>query len=233
MTMKESGRILVIDDEIQIRRIIRLTLESHGFTILESSNGKDGLYKAASLRPDIVVLDLGLPDMDGVEVLKQIREWSKIPVIILSVRDEEKEKVKALESGADDYITKPFGVEELIARIHVALRHINNEDKELKEFINGDLYVDVVNRIVRIKGDQVKLTATEYSILLLFVKNAGKVLTHNFLLKEIWGHYAPEDTQRLRVHMAQLRKKITASTDQKSIITEPAVGYRMILVSDN
>jgi two-component system KDP operon response regulator KdpE len=229
--MAGSAKILIIDDEIQIRRILRLTLETKGFHVTEAANGKDGLYQAASMRPDVVVLDLGLPDMDGMTVLTNIREWSKVPVIILTVRDEEKEKVAALEAGADDYVTKPFGVDELIARLHVAMRHAKHPNDDLKEFRNGHLQVDLVTRTVKKGEELVRLTATEYDLLLQFVKNAGKVLTHRHLMKELWGPYRSDETQTLRVHMAQLRKKIEIDPSlPKLLITESGVGYRMPLL---
>jgi two-component system KDP operon response regulator KdpE len=231
--MAESAKILIIDDEIQIRRILRLTLETKGFHVIEAVNGKDGLYQAASMRPDVVVLDLGLPDMDGMTVLIKIREWSKVPVIILTVRDEEKEKVAALEAGADDYVTKPFGIDELIARLHVAMRHAKQPKDELKEFRNGHLYVDLLTRTVKKGEETIRLTATEYDLLLQFVKNAGKVLTHRHLMKELWGPFRNDETQTLRVHMAQLRKKLeTDPSFPKLFITESGVGYRMQLIDE-
>lgn len=233
--MTSDVKILIIDDEIQIRRILRLTLEANGFRIEEASCGKEGLYKAAVCRPDIIILDLGLPDMDGKQILTGIREWSSVPVIVLSVRNEENEKVSALNSGADDYITKPFGVGELIARINVALRHTSRSDSEAKEFHNGNLHVDLINRIVKNGNTQVKLTVTEYSLLMEFIKNSGKVLTHHYLIKEIWGSYQNEsETQCLRVHMAQLRKKLEIDPSlPRLFITESGVGYRMKVVENS
>ena len=226
-----GNKILVIDDELQIRRFLRVVLEANGYLIIEASTGKEGVYKSTTEHPDCIILDLGLPDMDGLAVLKTIREWSAVPIIILSVRDEEKEKISALESGADDYVTKPFGVGELIARLHVSLRHAQKPDDELPEFRNGDLFVDIVNRIVKKGDNRVSLTSTEYSILMQFVKNAGKVLTHRLLIKEIWGPYRTDETQTLRVHMAQLRKKLETDPSKPRIfITESGVGYRMMLV---
>jgi len=224
-------KILVIDDELQIRRFLRVVLEANGYLIIEASTGKEGVYKSTTEHPDCIILDLGLPDMDGLAVLKTIREWSAVPIIILSVRDEEKEKISALESGADDYVTKPFGVGELIARLHVSLRHAQKPDDELPEFRNGDSFVDIVNRIVKKGDNRVSLTSTEYSILMQFIKNAGKVLTHRLLIKEIWGPYRTDETQTLRVHMAQLRKKLETDPSKPRIfITESGVGYRMMLV---
>ena len=226
-----GNKILVIDDELQIRRFLRVVLEANGYLIIEASTGKEGVYKSTTEHPDCIILDLGLPDMDGLAVLKTIREWSAVPIIILSVRDEEKEKISALESGADDYVTKPFGVGELIARLHVSMRHAQKPDDELPEFRNGDLFVDIVNRIVQKGDNRVSLTSTEYSILMQFVKNAGKVLTHRLLIKEIWGPYRTDETQTLRVHMAQLRKKLETDPSKPRIfITESGVGYRMMLV---
>ena len=229
--MTEAGKkILVIDDELQIRRFLRVVLEANGYSIIEASSGKEGIYKSTTEHPDCVILDLGLPDMDGLHVLKSIRGWSVVPIIILSVRDEEKEKISVLESGADDYVTKPFGVGELIARLHVSLRHAQKPGDELQEFDSGNLHVDLVNRIVKNGDRQVNLTSTEYSILMQFIKNAGKVLTHRILIKEIWGPYRADETQTLRVHMAQLRKKLeTDPANPKLFITESGVGYRMLL----
>jgi Response regulators consisting of a CheY-like receiver domain and a winged-helix DNA-binding domain len=233
--MMDAGKkILVIDDELQIRRFLKVVLEANGYAIIEASTGKEGVYKTTTEHPDCIILDLGLPDLDGLKVLQTIREWSAVPIIILSVRDEEKEKVAALESGADDYVTKPFGVNELIARLHVSLRHSQKPEEEIREFRNGNLYVDVVNRIVKNADKQVSLTSTEYSILMQFLKNAGKVLTHRYLIKEIWGPYRSDETQTLRVHMAQLRKKLeTDPAKPRLFITESGVGYRMHLLEDN
>ncbi len=226
--MAEGKKILIIDDELQIRRFLRVALEANGYQILEAPTAKEGIYKAATDRPDAIVLDLGLPDMDGGAVLKQVREWSMVPVIILSVRDDEKGKVAALDAGADDYVVKPFGVNELIARLRVALRRGREGADEVKEFKNGDLFVDLVNRTVKVGGSPAKLTATEYSLLIQFVKNAGKVLTHRHLMKEIWGPFRAEETQYLRVYIAQLRKKLeTDPARPKLFITESGVGYRM------
>lgn len=220
-------KILIIDDELQIRRILRLTLESNGFTIFEAGTGREGLYAAASERPDVVLLDLGLPDIDGRVVLKKIREWSAVPIIILSVRNEENGKAEALEAGADDYVTKPFGIKELLARIHVALRRNRKPEDELLEYRNGDLFIDPVNHTVKIGESEIKLTATEYALLLLFAKNPGKLLTHNQIIKELWGNFAAGGSQKLRVHIAQLRKKIESDSKRPYIITETGIGYRM------
>jgi two-component system KDP operon response regulator KdpE len=232
--MTGSGiKILIIDDELPIRRFLRITLEANDYTIVEASTGKEGIYASTVERPDCIILDLGLPDMDGLTVLRTIREWSAVPIIILSVRDEEKEKVAALESGADDYVTKPFGVGELIARLHVSLRRAQKPGEEIQEFSNGNLYVDIVNRVVKNGDIQVSLTSTEYSILMQFIQNAGKALTHRHLIKEIWGPYRTDETQTLRVHMAQIRKKLEIDPSKPRLfITESGVGYRMPLLED-
>ncbi|MDD5672802.1 MAG: response regulator [Chitinivibrionales bacterium] len=228
--MPDLPRILLIDDERAIRRILRLTLEANDFFVLEAPSAKDGLYQAASEHPDAIILDLGLPDGDGMDVLRQIREWSKIPVIILSVLDGEKEKVQALELGADDYVTKPFSVKELMARLHVALRHAQKSE-EMQEFRNGYLTVDLTRRIVKKHEQTVKLTATEYALLVEFVKNAGGVLTHRNLMQAIWGPYRTSETETLRVHIAQLRKKLEIDPARPALlITESGVGYRMTML---
>ena len=229
--MQNQMTILVVDDELEIRRFLRVTLESNGYRVVEAPTGKDGIYQAGAMRPDLIVLDLGLPDMDGLTVLSRIREWSKTPVIVLSVREGEKEKVAALEAGADDYITKPFGIHELIARLHVAFRHARLGEEEMKEFKNGNLSIDLVNRIIKNGVQSVRLTSTEYALLLQFVKHSGKLLTHRHLMKEVWGPYHENETQYLRVYIAQLRKKLeTDPSHPKLFITESGVGYRMPLL---
>lgn len=221
--------VLVIDDEVQIRRLLRITLEGHGFRVCEAAVGKDGLIEAAQCRPDLVLLDLALPDMDGVEVLKRLREWSRVPVVVLSVRDREEDKIAALDHGADDYVTKPFGTGELLARVRVALRHAQPTD-ELAVFRCGDLEVDLTSRVVTLKGKEVKLTATEYSLLRLFVQHAGKVLTHQQILREVWGPNYVEQTHYLRVYVGHLRDKLEeVPTHPKMFITEPGIGYRLIV----
>lgn len=219
---------LVIDDEPQIRRLLRVTLEANGYEVLDAATGNDGIVQAAQGRPEIILLDLGLPDMDGVEVLKRIREWSRVPVIILSVRDREHDKISALDAGADDFVTKPFSSGELLARLRTTLRRSQPQAAEAI-FRAGKIEVDVSARIVRKNGAEVKLTPTEYSLLRLLLVHAGKVLTHRQLLTEVWGPHAVEQTQYLRVHIAHLREKLEDNAAQpKLIITEPAVGYRAI-----
>lgn len=223
---------LVIDDEIQIRRLLRLTLESHDYRVFEAATGQDGLREAAQRRPEIVLLDLGLPDLDGVEVLKRLREWSQVPVVILSVRDQEEAKIAALDAGADDYVTKPFSTGELLARVRVARRHAQPAD-ETTVFRSGDLQVDLTARVVTLKGREVKLSATEYSLLRLFVQHAGKVLTHRQILREVWGPNQVEQTHYLRVYVAHLREKLEANPAEPVwFITEPGVGYRFRAAPD-
>jgi len=221
--------VLVIDDEVQIRRLLRITLEADGYRVIEAAGGQDGLTQAATRRPDVVLLDLGLPDLDGVTVLKRLREWSHVPVIVLSVRDQDEDKIAALDNGADDYITKPFSTAELLARLRVALRHaLPVADNAI--FRTGDLEVDLSSRRVTLKGNEVRLTATEYAMLRLLVRHAGKVLTHRHLLLEAWGPDYVGQTHYLRVYMARLREKLEAIPSRPELlITEPGVGYRLTL----
>lgn len=219
--------ILVIDDEIQIRRLLELTLESKGFEVRAAIKANEGLSKVASERPELVILDLGLPDMDGLEVLKKIREWSSVPVLILSVRSSEKDIIACLDAGADDYLVKPFRTGELLARVRTAVRHHQSpEEKEI--FTSYDLEVDLSARVVRKRKDIVKLTATEFSLLSLFVKNAGRVLTHKYILEQVWGPSLSEETQYTRVYVGQLRKKIEDDpSNPRIILTESGIGYRL------
>lgn len=220
-------KILIVDDEPQIRRLLSMALESNGYRVSEAVNAKDGLLQASMVRPDVVLLDLGLPDDEGLMVLRRLREWSEVPVIVLTVRDDEQTKVIALDDGADDYITKPFNTGELLARIRVALRH-SMKIETPPVFCSGSMSVDLPARVVRMAGEEIKLTATEYSILALLIRHAGKVLTHNFIMKEIWGIHYADNFQTLRVHVAQLRRKIEENPAiPKMLITEPGVGYRL------
>ena len=224
--------ILIIDDEAQIRRFLRVSLEAAGYRIVEAATGQDGVVQAAMSRPHTVILDLGLPDLSGLEVLEKIREWSAVPVIVLSVQDAEQDKIAALDAGADDYVTKPFGMGELLARLRVATRHAQPAP-ESPEFRNGHLYVDFVHRLVKVNEQPVKFTALEYDLLLLFIKHAGKVLTHRQILKAVWGPHNVEQTQYLRVYMTQLRKKLELDPGQPQMfLTESGVGYRMILFDE-
>ena len=220
--------VLVIDDELQIRRLLRVCLEANGYRVLEAANGQEGISTAAQHRPDVVVLDLGLPDMDGVTVLKRLRDWSHVPVIILSVVDREEDKIRALDNGADDYLTKPFGSGELLARLRVAIRH-GQIPEGSAIFHSGRLEVDLTTRVVKVCGSGVKLTVTEYALLSLFVRHAGKVLTHQQILREIWGPTYINQTQYLRVYMAHLREKLEAEPSKPSLLlTEPGIGYRLV-----
>ena len=226
-TLKPTA--LIVDDELQIRRLLRVCLESNGYRVLEATTGQEGLAQAAQHPPDVIVLDLGLPDMDGVAVLKRLREWSRVPVLVLSVRDREEDKVAALDNGADDFVTKPFGTAELLARLRVAQRHALPAG-ESPRFRSADLEVDLTARTVKLRGKDVKLTATEYSLLRLFVQHAGKVLTHRQILKEVWGPGYVEQTHYLRVYIAHLREKLEADPSKPRLIsTEPGVGYRFMI----
>ena len=220
--------VLVIDDEVQIRRLLRVTLEANGYRVLEAATGSDGIVETAQRKPDAVVLDLGLPDLDGLTVLKRLREWSRVPVLILTVRDADDEKVAALDSGADDYVTKPFSTAELLARLRTALRHAQPLP-ENAVFHSGDMEVDLSSRRITVRGKEVKLTPTEYSFLRLLVRNAGRVVTQRQILTEVWGPNAVEQTQYLRVYAAHLREKLEADPSRPELIlTEPGVGYRLI-----
>ena len=220
---------LVIDDEVQIRRLLRVVLESAEYQVHEAETAAQGLTDAATRRPDVVLLDLGLPDSDGVNVLRRLREWSKVPVIVLSVRDDEEGKVAALDAGADDYVTKPFSSAELLARLRAAQRKTRPEE-EISRFKSGDLIVDLTARVVTRAGHEVKLTATEYALLRLFVRHAGRVLTHRQILREIWGPKSEEHRQYLRVYVTHLRQKIERDPAAPELVkTEPGIGYRLEL----
>lgn len=220
--------VLVIDDELQIRRLLRVCLEGNGYRVSEAATGQEGIIQAAQYHPDIVLLDLGLPDMDGIAVLKRLREWSQVPVVVLSVRDREDDKVVALDHGADDYVTKPFSTAELLARLRVAQRHATPLG-ETPLFKAGDLEVDMTARTVRRGGRDVKLTATEYSLLRLLVRHAGRVLTHRQILQEVWGPSYVDQTHYLRVYIAHLREKLELDASKPRLIaTEPGIGYRLL-----
>jgi len=220
--------VLIIDDEVQIRRLLRVTLEANGYRVFEAASGQEGLVEAAQRRPDAIVLDLGLPDMDGVDVLKRLREWSQAPVVVLSVREGEDDKVRAMDHGADDFMTKPFSTVELLARLRVARRHAQ-PIAENAVFRSGPLEVDLASRIVMLKGKEVKMTPTEYALLRLLVRNAGKVVTHRQILKEVWGPNYGEQTHYLRVYMAHLREKLENDPSRPELlVTEPGVGYRLL-----
>jgi two-component system KDP operon response regulator KdpE len=224
-----NPNILVIDDEIQIRKLLRLNL-SPDYNIIEAENGVTGLQLAASHHPDLVILDLGLPDKDGLEVLKDLRGWSNIPVIILSVRNSENDIVSALDAGANDYLTKPFNSNELLARIRASLRQQYHELSS-PVFKTGNIEADLNARTVKRSGEPVKLTATEYSLLSLFIKNAGKVITHSYILKEVWGLPFSDETQYVRIYIAQLRKKLEDDPNNpKLFTTESGIGYRLNVI---
>ena len=220
-------RVLVVDDEAAIQRFLRTALDTGEFSLHQAENGHAALAAAAAARPDIILLDLGLPDMDGVEVIRRIREWSQVPIIVLSVREREDDKVKALDAGADDYLTKPFGVAELLARIRVALRRSLQLVPEPVYRID-DLEVDLARRRVTVDGGEVQLTPTEYDLLRLLVSHAGKVLTHGQILRQIWGVAYVEQPHVLRVNISNLRHKIERDPSRpRYILTEPGVGYRL------
>jgi two-component system, OmpR family, KDP operon response regulator KdpE len=220
--------IVLIEDEAQIRRFLRATLTGHGYRLFEAATGADGLIEAASRQPDVVLLDLGLPDMDGLEVIRRLREWTTVPIIVLSARGQEADKVAALDIGADDYVSKPFGVDELLARLRVAIRHKAGVAREDAVFTSGDLRVDVGRRHVYVRDSEVKLTPTEYRLLTTLVRHAGRVLTHRQLLKEVWGPNQVEDAHYLRVFMTHLRRKIEQDPARpRHLLTEAGVGYRL------
>jgi two-component system, OmpR family, KDP operon response regulator KdpE len=217
---------LIVDDEVQIRRLLRVVLEGENYQVHEAKTGQEGLTEIANRRPAIILLDLGLPDLDGLEVLKRLREWSEAPVLVLSVRDDEQGKVAALDAGAEDYVTKPFSTPELLARLRAAQRKTRPEEKT-SVFRHDDLIVDLTARIVRRGNREIKLTATEYALLRLFVRHPGRVLTHRYILREIWGPKSEEHRQYLRVYVTHLRQKIETDPTQPTLIkTESGIGYR-------
>jgi two-component system KDP operon response regulator KdpE len=217
---------LIIDDEVQIRRLLRVALEGENYQVHEAENGQQGLIEIANHKPALILLDLGLPDLEGIEVLKRLREWSEAPVIVLTVRDDVQEKVAALDAGADDYVTKPFSTPELLARLRAAQRKTRPEE-EISVFKNGDLVIDLTARVVTRAGREIKLTGTEYALLRLFVKHPGRVLTHRYILREIWGPKSEEHRQYLRVYVTHLRQKIEPDPSRPSLIsTQPGIGYR-------
>lgn len=221
-------KLLVIDDEAQIRRLLRLTLDSGGYTVLEAATGQLGLQEAAARQPDGIILDLGLPDMKGVEVLRRLREWSRIPILILSVRSGEEDKIEALDAGADDYLTKPFSGRELLARVRAVMRRTQpNSESTVVSF--GDIEVDLTARVVRRGGKEVHLTVKEYALFRLLVQHRGKVVTHQQILREVWGPAADKNTHYLRVHMTHLRQKLEETPQSpKHLKTDAGVGYRLV-----
>lgn len=227
--MENKGqRILIIDDETQIRRFLRVALTSHGYVVKDASTGREGLEAVAMFSPDLVVLDLGLPDLDGLDVVRQMREWTKVPIIILSVKEQESDKITALDFGADDYVTKPFGMGELLARIRAAIRHsVGVDDQPVMHF--DDLTLDLLHRRITRDDHEIKLTLTEYEIVKNLAINAGKVMTHGYLLRTVWGPSYEKEVQYLRVYIGQIRRKLERDPSRpRHIITEPGVGYRLL-----
>ena len=228
--MSIAPHILVIDDEPQILRALRTILTEKKFRITTANRGEEGLALAASTPPDLVILDLGLPDMSGIDVCARLREWTQIPIIILSVRDGEKDKVAALDKGADDYLTKPFGIEELLARVRVALRHSAQVQSKKETVIkSGELEIDLASHIIKRNGEEIKLTATEFKLLAYLASNTGRVLTHQSILTNVWDPADADHIEYLRVYMRQLRKKLETDPERpRHILTEPGIGYRFI-----
>ena len=228
--------ILVVEDDKAIRKLITTTLETQGYQYHTSETGEGSLFEAVSKQPDIMILDLGLPDIDGVDIIKKVREWSNMPIIVVSARSEDRDKIDALDAGADDYLTKPFSVDELLARLRVSLRRVRYDSEKLQKdasvFTNGNLKIDYAAGCTWLDGEEIHLTPIEYKLLCLLAKNVGKVLTHNYILKEVWGNYT-NDIPALRVFMATLRKKIEKNSAQpKYLQTHIGVGYRMLRVLD-
>lgn len=231
MTSASAPRVLLVEDEAPIRRFVRAALTQHDYTVAEATCGKEALGHLAVSPPDVVVLDLGLPDMDGLDVIRRVRKWSRVPIVILSARGQESDKVAALDLGADDYLTKPFGVGELLARLRVALRHANGHQGGPEDglFEVGNLKVDLARRHVFVGGQEVRLTPIEYKLLTTLVRYAGKVVTHRQLLVEVWGPHAALETHYLRVYAGHVRHKIEADPARpKLLLTEPGVGYRLV-----
>ncbi len=226
--MADAPLVLIIEDEAPVRAFLRTALAAHGYRIVESATARDGLAQAAGRNPEVILLDLGLPDEDGIALTRRLREWSKTPVIVISARGLEEDKVAALDAGADDYLTKPFSVVELLARIRVALRHAATVPGGDPVFAARDLTVDLGRRVVTVRGVEAHLTPTEYKLLAALARHAGRVLTHRQLSHQIWGAHTATQTQALRVHMNQLRHKLEAEpAHPRLLITEPGVGYRL------
>jgi two-component system KDP operon response regulator KdpE len=223
-----GGRILVVDDEPQIRRFLRISLGAHGYDIVEAARGEEAVAKAAIEKVDLIILDLGLPDVDGHSVIEQVRSWSQIPIIVLSVRSSDNDKVRALDGGAEDYLTKPFSIAELMARVRAALRKRRDGVERDPVYVHGGLTVDLARRRVMVDGTEIRLSRKEFEILRLLVSNAGRVLTHQHLLREVWGPAHLDDTHYLRIHVGHLRHKLGDDPSKpRYILTEPGVGYRL------
>ncbi len=226
----KTVKVLLIEDELSIRRFLKISLESAQFLVIEASTGQEGINLAASHNPDLIVLDIGLPDISGFELISNLREWYNRPILVLTVHDQEQEKVRALDLGADDYLTKPFSVPELLARLRASLRRSNQDIQSMPIFTFQDFQFDKAAHVVRIQGQQVHLTSTEFDLLAVLVKHAGKVVTHRMLLNEVWGPNSVEHVQYLRVYMGQIRKKLKVNDSLSEIIsTEPGVGYRLLV----
>ena len=233
---EEKELILLIEDEPQMRRFLRITLQSQGYRFIDASTAQEGLMQATTRNPDVVLLDLGLPDLDGLEVTKRLREWSQIPIIVISAREQEQDKVKALDAGADDYLTKPFSASELLARIRVALRHATRQggDQNNPVFVYRNLRVDLAQRQIFVNDLEVHLTPIEYKLLTVLVRHAGKVITHTQLLKEVWGPAHVNEVQYLRVYMTQLGHKLEADPARPQfLMNEPGIGYRLKYETDD
>ena len=231
-------QILVVEDDRAVSNLISTTLETQEYQYHTAHTGQAAVLDAVSYHPDVIILDLGLPDMDGVEIIKKVRGWSNVPIIVVSARSEDRDKVDALDAGADDYLTKPFSVDELLARLRVALRRVrfdsSKTNEEASTFVNGGLKIDYAAGCVYLNGEEIHLTPIEYRLIGLLAKNAGKVLTHNYILKEVWNNALPTDTPSLRVFMATLRKKIEpVPSEPKYIQTHVGIGYRMVRISDD
>jgi two-component system KDP operon response regulator KdpE len=229
MTAAGIARILVIDDEPQIRKFLRISLNAYGYEVVEAVGGEDGITKCATESPNLVILDLGLPDLDGQQVIARIREWSEVPIIVLSVRAAEAEKVAALDGGADDYLTKPFGMHELLARVRAALRGRSQDGEPLAVVTVGHLSVDIPRRRVRLAGAEIRLSRKEFAILRLLAQHAGRIVTHQHLLREVWGPAHEHETHYLRIYIGHLRQKLGDDpADPRYISNEPGVGYRLL-----
>lgn len=233
MTDSPHQRILIVDDELAIRRFLRTSLQAQGYVVYEAHTGEEALVEMVNKRPDLVILDIGLPGMNGIEVTRELRQWSKVPILILSVLDQDKEKIAALDAGADDYLTKPFSLGELMARMRVAFRHANLPADE-PYFEAGALQVDLTKRLVTVGGQEVALTPTEYDLLRILIQDAGKVLTHQHIIRALWGDtYQTEMHHLLRVNVSNLRKKIEEDASRpKYLVTEPGVGYRFRIIEN-
>jgi two-component system, OmpR family, KDP operon response regulator KdpE len=230
VTIAAQQAVLVIDDEPQIRRLLHTAFQAEGYRVIEAANGQRGLVEAGSHKPDLAIVDLGLPDMDGAEVIRRIREWSAMPLIVLSARTQEAQKIAALDAGADDYVTKPFGVGELLARMRVALRHATRRDGGGASVMFGDIEIDLAKRQIRAPGRDIHLTPVEFRLLTCLVRHEGMVVTHRHLLREVWGPSHVDQPQYLRVYMKQLRQKLEPDPVRpRHLLTETGVGYRLVL----